>query len=181
VFDPSSLSPDALAYLDSQIKAADLKARTGSKANAAAEARRETLLQIAKTLGLATDEPPDPAVLTQHLEQARDTAWTYAVELQVYRTAAAAGASPDALLDSMAFIRSLDDLGELDPNSDEFKTQIAAKVQEAAAKYPATAGQAPAGPRPDPSQGSRGTPPAARPTSVNQAVGAHYASKRTGR
>ena len=180
--DPSALPPEAQAYLKAQIDAADLKARTGSKANAAAEARAEMAAQVAKALGLSGDEPPDPAKLTEQVQAARDAAWASGVELQIYRTAAAAGANPDALLDSRSFIESLDDLVDLDPSSAEFRTQLQAKVQEAAAKFPATpaAGQAPAGPRPDPSQGTRGTPPANRPTSLTQAYQQHYAAKAAG-
>jgi hypothetical protein len=57
-----------------------------------------------------------------------------------------------------------------------------AKVQEALDSKPdkfrtATAGQAPASPRPDPSQGARG-PAVTRPTSLGDAVAQHYAAKR---
>jgi len=172
------MSPEAQAYMKAQVDAADLKARTGSKANAAAEARAEMAAQVAKALGLPGDGPPDPAVLTEQVEAARDAAWASSVELQIYRTAAAAGANPDALLDSRSFIESLDDLVDLDPSSAEFKTALQAKVQEAAAKYPAQqAPGAPNGPRPDPSQGSRGTPPAARPVSLGDALRGHYAKR----
>jgi hypothetical protein len=183
-FDPSSLTPEAQAYLKAQIDAADLKARTGSKANAAAEAQREMAAKVAKALGLAGAEPPDPAQLLEQAEAARDAAWASALELQIFRIAGAAGANPDALLDSRSFIDSLDELYELDPKSAEFKAALQAKVQAAAAKYPATPGSpapgAPAGPRPDPTQGTRGTPTTARPTSLTQAYANHYAAKTAG-
>jgi len=176
-FDPSSLSPEAKAYLDAQIAAADLKARTGSKANAAAEARAEMAAQVARALGL-TEAPPDPETLAQQVEEARNAAWANAVELQVFRIAAAAGADPDKLLDSRKFIDTLDDLVDLDPASEEFRTQLLAKVQAAAAQHPATAAPgAPNGPRPDLSQGTRGTQPA-RPKSLGEALSAHYAARR---
>jgi hypothetical protein len=167
-FDPGSLSPEAQAWLQQQVAAADLKARTGSKANAAAEARQEMAAQVARALGLAGEEPPTPEVLTQHLETARDQAWSAGVELQVYRLAGGFGANPDALLDSRAFISSLDDLVDLDPRSQEFTTALQAKVQAAAAKYPAS-GQAPSGPRPDPSQGSKGAT-RVRASSLTEAI-----------
>lgn len=169
-FDVNALTPEVQAYIKAQVDAADLKARTGSKANAAAEARKELTAQIAKTLGLAGDEPPDPAALTAHLEAARDAAWASGVELQVFRIAGGLGANPDSLMDSRAFISSLDDLVDLDPNSAEFRTALQAKVQEAAAKHPASAsGQAPSGPRPDPSQGPK-VPTRQRATSLTEAV-----------
>src|SRR5215510_6655608 len=77
-FDPASLSPEAQAYLKSQIDAADLKARTGSKANAAAEARQEIAAAVAKALGLT--EEVDPAALADQVQQARDAAWVTSVE-----------------------------------------------------------------------------------------------------
>ena len=154
------------------------KARTDAKTAAANEARQALAAEVARALGLAPEVPPDPAQLTAQIELARDQAWASGVELHVFRFAAQAGADPEALLDSRAFITSLDDLAEIDPASPEFKTQLQAKVQEAAAKYPAkTGGPAPTGgPRPDPSQGARGSQQS-RPTHLGEAVKAHYASR----
>lgn len=156
------------------------KARTGAKQAAAEEATAELTARLARALGLAGDEPVDPDELTAQIEQAQSVAWRNGVELQVFRAAGALGANPDALLDSMAFIDSLDDLVDEDPRSPEFAAALQTKVQEALARsnsYKAT-GQAPAAtsaPRPDPSQGARGASPAARPTSlfdaISQAVG----------
>lgn len=154
------------------------KSRTDSK-GAAALARKEMAAQVAKALGLGGDEPLTPEQLSAQLEQARDAQWAAAVELQLLRHAPSAEVA-EKLLDSRSFIDSLDDLAELDPNSAEFKTALQAKVQEAAAKYPASTPPAPGatnGPRPDPSQGTRGTPATARPTSLGEAVRQHYASR----
>ncbi len=156
------------------------KARTTAKQNAADQARAEVTAQIAKALGLSQDEPVDPAALTAQIEQAQGAAWRSAVELQVYRLAGQHGANPEALLDSLKFIDSLDELVEVDPRSPEFATALAAKVQEAVAANPGykAAGQAPAAPtapRPDPSQGSRGgTPTPTRGRSLTDAIRAHY-------
>lgn len=146
--------PANVQHLIATIRADAAKDRT-NKSAAAETARREVASQVAKALGLQTDGPPDPAVLTQHLEAARDAAWRTSVELNVYRTAGNADVAAK-LLDSRAFIGTLEDLVDLDPESEEFRTELQAKVQEAAAKYPP--GQA-SGPRPDPSQGTRGTGP----------------------
>lgn len=177
--DVSSL-PANVQNLISALRGEAAKSRTEAKATADT-ARKEMAAQVAKALGLAGDEPPDPAELARQLEQDRDRAWTYAVELELYRTV-----GPDAavrLIDSLSFLNSLDELSELHPNSPEFKEQLKTKAQEAAAKLAAPpAGQAPAtGPRPDPSQGTRGTPPVSRPTSITQALNAHYAAKAAGR
>lgn len=174
-FDPASLTPEAQAYLKAQIDAADLKARTGSKANAAAEARREMAAQVAKALGLAGDEPPSPDELADQLAQARDAQWATGLELQMYRVAPELA---ERLLDSRSFVDSLDDLVDLDPRSAEFRTALAAKVQEAAAKHTTAPAPGAPGPRPDPSQGARGAAPTGRPTSLTSALTAHYAAKR---
>lgn len=147
------------------------KARTDAKAAAAEEARRDMAAQVARALGIVSDEPPSPQQLTEQIERAQAQAWWAGVELQVHRFAPEVA---DSLLDSRAFIESLDDLVDLGPTSTEFRTALQAKVQEAAAKYPTkTGGQASPGPRPDPSQGSRGAQ-TARPTSLTQAFQAHY-------
>ena len=162
-FDPSTLSPEAKAYLQEQIGKADLKARTTSKANAAKEAREAVLAEFAQKLGLAGDAPPDPAQLTEHLQQAQAQAWRSGIELNVYRVAGRLGGNADALLDSLSFIDSLDDLTDVDPRSEQFATQLEAKVQAAIERNPAyKANGQPAGPgtpRPDPSQGARGSGP----------------------
>lgn len=151
------------------------KSRTTAKQTAADEARQELTAQIAKALGLAEDEEVDPAALTGQIEQAQAAAWRSGVELQVHRVASRLGGNADALLDSLSFIDSLDDLVDADPRSAEFTAQLEAKVQAALEKnqnYRAT-GQAPAAPsapRPDPSQGARGASPAARPTSLFDAI-----------
>lgn len=156
------------------------KARTTAKQNAADQARAEVTAQIAKALGLAQDDPVDPAALTAQIEQAQGNAWRSAVELQVYRLAGQHGANPEALLDSLKFVDSLEELVAVDPRSPEFATALATKVQEAVAANPGykAAGQAPAAPtapRPDPSQGSRGgTPTPTRGRSLTDAIRAHY-------
>ena len=157
------------------------KSRTTAKQTAAEEARQEILAQVAKSLGMGKEgEPVDPAALTAQIEQAQNAAWVSGVELQVHRAAAALGADAEALLDSNTFRDMLDDLVDADPRSPEFAEALKAKVQEALEKHPkkyATSGQepaAPTGPRPDPSQGARGKPPAARPGSLSEAIGRHY-------
>lgn len=141
------------------------KSRTTAKQTAAEQARQEVTQQIARALGLGEEgQPVDPAQLTSQIEQAQAAAWKSGVQLQVYRLAGSLGANPDALLDSLAFIDSLDDLIDVDPSAADFGTQLEAKVRAAVERNPAyrVAGQAPAGtgtPRPDPSQGSRGSAP----------------------
>ena len=164
------------------------KARTTAKQTAADEARTELAKQVAKALGIETgDEPPDPAALTEQIEQAQAQAWRSGVELNVYRIAGKLGGNPDALLDSLSFIDSLDDLTELDPRSDDFATQLEAKVQAALERNPSykangsapgAPASAPNAPRPDRSQGTRGEPPRQFTGSLTEAIRAQYATQR---
>lgn len=151
------------------------RSRTTAKQSAADEARQEMTAQIARALGLGEDEELDPAELTEQIEQAQAAAWKSGVELQVHRLAGRLGGNADALLDSMSFIDTLDDLVDVDPRSAEFVEQLEALVQAAMEKNPnyRAAGQAPAAPtapRPDRSQGPRGAGQAARPTSLFDAI-----------
>lgn len=171
------------AIRDARAEAA--KSRTSAKQTAADEARQELTAQIAKALGLADDEEVDPAELTEQIEQAQAAAWRSGVELQVHRVASRLGGNADALLDSLAFIDSLDDLVDVDPRSGEFSTQLEAKVQAAldrnssyrAASQAQAASTTPTAsantPRPDPSQGARGPGAATRPNSLYAAIAEH--------
>jgi hypothetical protein len=103
------------------------KQRTTAKQRAAEEARAELAQQIGKALGLVTDDtPPDPDQLAQQLAAEQAKARQTAVELAVFRTAPAAGADPDALLDSRTFAESV---AQLDPtDTAAIKTAIEAAV-----------------------------------------------------
>lgn len=164
-------------------------ARTRTDPRRAAEAaRQEVLSTIADALGLDTEDPT-PEELTARLEEARESGTRAGVELAVFRTAARHGADADALLDSVEFLRTLDELFELDPASDEFAQAVTDRITKAIernpAKYSTAAGQAPAsappgqapGPRPDPSQGPKPPSPPPRPASLHEAIQAHYQPK----
>lgn len=174
--DGQTFDPERAWNLIQQLRTENASLKTGRQQDQQTGAR--TMAEVARLLGLAPDTN-DPAVIARQLEAAQDTAWKAAVELQVYR---AAGQHAGALLDSLDFLNTLDDIEEDDVSSPAFATALAAKVQEALAKRNLTAGQAPAstggqapnGPRPDPSQGSRGTPAGGRPTSLGEALRRHY-------
>lgn len=98
--------------------------QTATQQAQAAQQQRDAML---KALGLTADgkdAPPDADALTAQIEQQQALAWTAAVELNVFRTAQAAGANGEALLDSRAFIDSLDDFTEDDPSSPDFRTKL---------------------------------------------------------
>jgi hypothetical protein len=116
------------------------KSRVTAKQAAADQARTELAQQIGKALGIVQDDtPPDPQQLTQQLAAEQAKARQTAVELAVYRAASAAGANPDALLDSRAFA---DAVAQVDPNDRDgittaIRTAIEANPRLAAQQVPA--------------------------------------------
>jgi len=176
--DGQPFDPDRAWKLIEQLRTDNTKLKTDRQQDA--QAASTLTAEMKKLLGITTD-PADPAALTQQIEQAQDAAYAAAVELAVYKVDPQNAA---VLLDSMSFLRSLDDI-EHELGTSEFAAALAAKVQDAAAartpngQAPTVTapGQAP-GPRPDPSQGTRGTPTAVRPTSLGEAIGRHYTGKR---
>ncbi|MFJ9417792.1 hypothetical protein ACIRPT_27055 [Streptomyces sp. NPDC101227] len=143
------------------------KSRVTAKQKAADDAVQQHTQNIGKALGLITDdEQVTPERLTQQLTAAQAQARQTAVELAVYRHAAAAGGDADALLDSRTFAASLDGLGPTDT------ADIQAAIEAAATANPKLAAA--------PSGLARGGaeftgPPAAnqRPKTLHDAVAAH--------
>jgi hypothetical protein len=126
-FDPASLTPEARAYLKSQIDAADMKARTTTRDNAAADARKQLAADVAKALGL-TEAPADPAKLTEQLTASQTATRQAAVELAVWKAAATAGGNAELLLDSRAFV---DTISKLDPTAGDFSTKLTEAITAA--------------------------------------------------
>jgi hypothetical protein len=76
--------------------------------------RSEVMTEVAKALGLAQEQAPDPAALAQQLAERTSVATQAQRELAVYKAAASASANPNALLDSVSFMRSLADVDPAD-------------------------------------------------------------------
>lgn len=130
----------------------------------------EILKLIAEKTGVEIDGKPDPAKLAEQLTAAQQQGKQAAVELAVYRAAAAAGANADLLLDSRAFMAKT---GGLDPASADFAEQVKQFATDAVTANPTLAvvppknDEPPADPPPAPqlpasSGGSFGTPSASR-------------------
>ena len=100
--------------------------RVNAKTQAAEEARNELL----QKLGLTKDgeKTPDPDALAKDLTTAREQARQHAVDLAVYKAAAANQANPDALLDSASFLAKV---RTLDPNGADFTTQVTDAIKTA--------------------------------------------------
>jgi hypothetical protein len=125
-----------LTLLRSQLAAARdeaAKARTTGKQTAATEAEAALLAKMAKALGLAKDEAPDPEKLAADLAQATSEHRSALVELQVLKLAGDQKGDPVALLDSRAFLASIKDL---DPKSDGFADQVKAAIAQAVKDNP---------------------------------------------
>ncbi|MEW1672822.1 hypothetical protein AB0O47_06170 [Streptomyces noursei] len=170
---PQGEDPAAtITRLEQQLAAARRdagKQRVSAKQAAADEARAELAQQIGRALGLVQDDaPPDPAALTQQLAAEQQRAKQTAVELAVYRAAGAAGADPDALLDSRQFAAAV---AELDPTDAD---AVQSAITEALKANPRLTA-APAAPGPARGGGEFSGAPAApqRPATLRDAIAAH--------
>ncbi|MGJ9487113.1 hypothetical protein ACRQFN_02285 [Actinotignum sp. GS-2025e] len=111
--------------------------RVTTKKNVADEARNEIVDKIATALGIKADKPPTVEELTAQVEtasaktaEAENRATASARELAVYKAARAAGADPDALLDSRGFV---DTIQNIDPTDSD---AIGKAIKDACEKNP---------------------------------------------
>jgi len=167
--------PAALKAEIARLRRENGSARTTAKTQAADEARNELVQSLGKALGLIKDgdAAPDADALTQQLTATQEQARQAAVELAVFRSAAAAGVDPDAVLDSRAFLTKVEGL---DPAAADFTTQVTAALTEAATANPKLkAARAAGASSVDHSAGGSGEGRAPRtPKSLAAAVTGHY-------
>jgi hypothetical protein len=132
-------------------EAADAATAAVEAMRAEQEAQR---LAMGKALGLVTDEPPSAEELSKQLQTSqaesaaeRDRARQAAVELAVFRAAAAMQADGNALLDSRSFTGTL---AALDPAAGDFGERVAAAITTALDAHPQykLTPAVPAGPQP---------------------------------
>jgi hypothetical protein len=96
--------PDALKAEIAKLRRENASSRTTAKNNAAEEARKALANELGKVLGLVnSDEPVDPAKLTQQLGEQQEAAQQARRDLAVYQLAGTLGADPNAVLDSYSF------------------------------------------------------------------------------
>lgn len=181
--DLSTLPPDVRKVIE-DARAEAAKYRTeGQTAKQAAEAEKQRVAAVLKALNLnadGTEADPDPSALAAQIQEAQAVAWTNAVELSVVRSALAVGADSEKLIDSRAFIDSLDAFVDLDPNSAEFKTKLADHVKDYVGKHPQFKAAAPGPARSGGDHpGGAGQPPGERGKGgIAGAINRHYG--RTG-
>lgn len=178
--DVSSL-PDWAQKLITDTRTEAAKHRTDKQT--AAQQAQEAAAQrdkVLAALGLTADgkaAPPDVDALAAQLEQQQNVAWTSAVKLNVFQSAAQLGLNATALLDSVSFIDSLDDFTEDDVTSAEFGQKLTAHLKAYGEKHPSFKQQptttAPARAGSDrPAGGNGGTP--RQPKGLGAAIRAAY-------
>jgi hypothetical protein len=116
----------------------------------------QALALIAEKLGLDLEGKPDPEKLQAALESSQRQHRSTAAELAVYRAASAAGADADALLDSRAFMASIEGI---DPAAADYRQQVkdaATAFAEANPRYKSAV--------PDDDDAKPKRPPVARPS-----------------
>jgi hypothetical protein len=181
--DLATLPQDVREYIE-KLRTESATHRTGKTAAEqqaqAAQQQRDAILKAAGLKADGTEADPDPAALTEQIQQAQAVAWTNAVELSVVRSALAVGADSEKLIDSRAFIDSLDEFVDLDPNTAEFKKKLADHVKAYVDKHPTFKAAAPGPARSGGDHpGGAGQPPAERGKGgIAGAIGRHYG--RTG-
>lgn len=159
-------NPEAAKAEIERLRRENAKDRTNAKAQAADAAKQELSQQIAKALGIVTEETPTPEQLTQNLTAAQQEAKQARIELAVFRSAAAAGADPAALLDSASFLASL---AAVDPSD---ASAVSAAIASAVEANPRLGAAGPRPPAPNPAQGAsaQGAPAPARAASLEEAI-----------
>jgi len=146
------------------------RARTSAREAAVQEARDALAKELARTLGIQGEEIT-PEQLQKQLadaqagrESAMGDALAAQIELTVYRTAAAAGADAERLLDSRAFCSAVDEL-DVDPTDRKaFTAAVRQLITEHLDAHPTL----------------RATPAAGRSSTTTPPAGAPQARKRAG-
>ena len=120
--------------LDNDAATAGHRARETARSKAAADAKREAQQEIAKLLGLTTDDQ-DPAKLQSEVQQLRAQNIARDRELAVYRAALAPGMGVDVgrLTDSRSFMAQVD---AIDPGADDAPAKITTLIKSALSSDP---------------------------------------------
>ena len=142
--DAVATAPDDVASLPDWAQKLIGKTRTEAatnrtKAGTANDALTATRDAIAKALGLKDDDDPVAAAKTaaEERDAARTEAKATKIENAVLRAAAKNGASPEALTDSLAFMRTLE---AIDPTADDFAAQVGTAIKMAVEANPVLKG-----------------------------------------
>lgn len=120
-------------------EAANLRKRLRATEQRASEAEKAITAKILKALGAEDPNQVTPEQLREQTAAQANKLRERTVELGVVRAAVAAGANPEALLDSRSFMAGLADL---DPEDSDYTAQVADAVKSAIKKNPSLKGKA---------------------------------------
>jgi hypothetical protein len=146
-FDPSSLSPEAQAYLDSQVKAERDKSRNFEKAREAKATEERIRKEYAERLGLTPAEV-SPDVIKAELDKERATTAQLRAQIDIGR--ACRNPEIDADEDLVgAVLAQRGTLKALDPSAPDYAAKVAEAVKALVTEKPnLKRTQAPVGPPP---------------------------------
>lgn len=161
---------DHIAKLNADV--ADHRVK-GTTASNTAKAAQDKLDAVLKAIGLTADGKDQPLTQEQidaKLDEAADATWRMAVENTVLRDR---DVDANELLDSRAFLSTLDDAGltDRDPNETTFAKDLAAHVKAYVEKHPKYKAQPPGAARSGGDHPGGAGGPRTRPTSLGAAVG----------
>lgn len=131
-FDPNTLSPEAKAYIEAEKRKADERARTGTRDNAAKQARDELAKTLAEALGL-TPKEADPAALAKEIETLKARNVELAQDKAISDAARAASADADLV---GALLARQGKLKGLDPDAADFAAKVKTLVDETVVANP---------------------------------------------
>jgi hypothetical protein len=183
VFDPNSLTPEARAWMDEQVRKADEKARTGTRDNAAKQATDELTKRLAEALGVAP-KAASPEALSAEISTLKARNAELAQAKAISDACRADDVKADADLVEALLARK-GKLKDLDPDAADFSAKIKALVLEtvnanprlkleAAPAAPAPGGSAPVAPM----NGGTGGEGRKRPESIAQALAESRAARK---
>ncbi len=182
-FDPNSLTPEARAWMDEQVRKADEKARTGTRDNAAKQATDEITRKLAEALGVAP-KAASPEALSVEIATLKARNAELAQSKAISDACRADAVKADADLVEALLARK-GKLKDLDPDAADFSAKINALVLEtvnanprlkldAAPAAPAPGGSAPVAPM----TGGTAGEGRKRPESIAQALAEARAARK---
>ena len=168
--DPNDGKGGKDAILADLARERDKRQELEGKVNDLTAAQQAQMDAIAKALGLKTDEPPDAEKLAAQVAEEQGKARDAQVQLAIYRTAAAAEANADLLVDSSSFRAATKDVDPTDATA--MTAAIKAFVEQNPA-FKASPGTPPTPPFP----GGPRTPAPTRAGSLGEAIAAKISTQ----
>src|SRR5688572_4721307 len=172
-FDPSSLPPEARAYLDGQTRKAQADADAKARLTAKENARKELFEEFARAAGIAP-EATDPTKLAEQLTRQQGENRQLKINAAVGTACRAAEIAADETLVT-AVLQYSGRLADLDPAAPDFADKVRALVQAEVAANPRLKVAAPVAPAQPAANGTFGAPSnGPRRANLHTALTDHY-------